>query len=1086
MVFKALKHTLQIVSAVLAGIALLVLVFAWKLSQGPISLPQLTPYVVEAVSTNTRGMSVKIKDTILSWEGWDRTLDIRILGTTVFTRDGRRLASIPEAALSLSGPAMVKGIVAPKSIELIRPEIHLLRKSDGAFAFEMGDGMSVRADRAFNLEQLIGRREDPNRPLSYIKEIAVDNAEFHYEDKATGATFVAPNTTLSLQRIGETIIFDTGLDVLLNGKSTKLDLNASYNLTTEILDAEAVSHALFVADIANLIPELDDLKALEFSLAGKVNLAMDKAGKVRSFFADLSASEGFLSVPEPALQKLELDALSIRLGYEDFNDRIRIEEFLLALKQGKTLRIPEPLAHDMPMESIRLTGDYEVSTDTLNLEQLSFDMGEGPTGSVTGEIEGIAKGPKRTINIVGELLKVNPSNLHRYWPEGLSVDAREWVVNQLSDGLVHRASINLSAESNEKGEINLNHVFGDMELDGITVDYLPPMPVVKNAKGWAKYDHQSFKITITSGEVDKIKVERAQVDITGLDEYDQRLTVNLVADGPLRDSLEFIDNKPLGFAKALGIEPKKTSGKVKTELDLTFLLLKDISWDGVEVTAKAKGKNISIDDVIFDEDLHKGEIDLVVDKKGMDVEGKIVLGSIPADLKWRENFDRNTMFKRRFLLDGMVNDQQRIKELRLDFPPFNNNIMTGPIHVDATITEKWDGIGLLETFADLQGAKIDIPVINWVKGPEGIGQAYAKVQFNRERVISVPYFSIAAKDLKASGSIGLDQTGSQLQIMRISRFEAGRTRITGGTVLFSPKIGWEVDVHGKSLDLADLLSEIRSKDRSQDEPSNEDTDTLGTFSGRFDKIWLDADHSLQTVAGAVSSDGKIWKEAHLTGVVDGGEAFLIDLSPEGTNRRLKMETKDAGALLRALDLFDDMQGGDLSIEGVLNDDIPRRPLVGSIRVTDYRITEVPALAKILSLVALTGVLDALEGDGIGFTSLVSPFKYDNGVIEFKDGRTNGISIGLTWEGNIYTHANVADMQGTVVPAYGLNALLGNVPILGQLFSAGEKGGGLFAWTYNVTGNLDDPDVGVNPVSALAPGIFRRIFQLKPEEKETPK
>jgi hypothetical protein len=198
-----------------------------------------------------------------------------------------------------------------------------------------------------------------------------------------------------------------------------------------------------------------------------------------------------------------------------------------------------------------------------------------------------------------------------------------------------------------------------------------------------------------------------------------------------------------------------------------------------------------------------------------------------------------------------------------------------------------------------------------------------------------------------------------------------------------------------------------------------------------------------------------------------------------------METKNAGALLHALDLFDDMQGGDLVINGVLNDQAPRRPLVGKITVNDYRIVKVPSLAKVLSLVGLTGVFDSLQGDGIGFLSLVSPFKYDNGILEFKDGRTNGISLGLTWEGKLYTHANVADMQGTVVPMYGLNSLLGNVPILGKLFSAEEKGGGLFSWTFDVSGNLDDPKVSVNPVSALAPGVFRKLFQSDLSKDEAP-
>ncbi|WP_135078673.1 AsmA-like C-terminal region-containing protein [Terasakiella sp. SH-1] len=1084
MVWKTLKHTLQIVSAVLAGIALLGLVFAWKLSQGPISLPQLTPYIVEAVSKNARGMSVRIDDTILSWEGWDRTLDVRIVGASVFTRDGRRIASVPQASLSLSGKALFEGTVAPRSIELIKPQIHLMRHGDGTFVFEMGDGITVRADKAFRLDELVGKQPDPTRPLSYLKKVIVNKAQLEYQDKKTGTTLRVPNTTFEVERIGETIVLASALEVFLSGKPTKIDLDASYNLTTEILDTQARIHALHLGDLSGLWPELAPLKPLQFSIEGQVSGAVDKEGNVRSFFSDLKATSGQLHLPAPVKQVLNIDTLSLRAGYEDFNAKVRIEEALLALSEGSMIKTPAPIEDFIPMEVMRFKGDYETDKDILHVESLDLDLGEGPTASVKGSIAGLFNGPVRKADLIGELLNVIPGKLNRYWPKGLNDDARDWVVENISDGMVQRAGIDISVSAHENGEVTVHHVHGDMEMDKVTVDYLNPLPKVRDARGWAKFDDKTFKITVTGGGIDKIRIKKAQIDILGLDEYDQRLNLDLVAEGPLRDTLFFIDKKPLGFAKALGIEPKKTSGKTVTNLKMSFLLLDDLGWDGVDVSATAQGTDIVIDDVLFEEDLSKGAIKLSVDKTGMDVEGKIVLGTIPADLKWRENFSRNTLFKRRFLLDGVVNDAQRVKELRLDFPPFNNEIMTGPIHVDATITENWQGIGILETFADLKGAEIHIPIIDWKKVPEGEGQAYAKVNFNSDRLIGVPYFSVASKDLKASGSIALDAKGEQIQTMRISRFQAGRTKVNKGTVLYSPVVGWEFDITGDSLDLMAALDN-RRKSESKEAPTNEDTGLPGTFSGRFDKVWLDEDHSLNTVAGAVSSDGKVWTKAHLTGVVGGGEAFTIDLSPDKQNRRLKMETKDAGALLRALDLFDDIQGGNLLIEGVFNDDAPRRPLVGSIRVQDYRITEVPALAKLLSLVALTGVLDSLQGDGIGFTSLTSPFKYDSGVVEFKDGRTNGISIGLTWEGKLYTHANVADIDGTIVPAYGLNALLGNVPLLGNLFTAGEKGGGLFAWTFDVTGDLDDPKVSVNPVSALAPGFLRRLFQLEKPQQDIP-
>jgi hypothetical protein len=72
--------------------------------------------------------------------------------------------------------------------------------------------------------------------------------------------------------------------------------------------------------------------------------------------------------------------------------------------------------------------------------------------------------------------------------------------------------------------------------------------------------------------------------------------------------------------------------------------------------------------------------------------------------------------------------------------------------------------------------------------------------------------------------------------------------------------------------------------------------------------------------------------------------------------------------------------------------------------------------------------------------------------------------------------HTADITGTVVPAYFFNQLLGDLPLIGKIFSP-EKGGGVFAARYSVRGKLSDPKVGVNPLSALTPGFLREGFGL---------
>jgi hypothetical protein len=59
---------------------------------------------------------------------------------------------------------------------------------------------------------------------------------------------------------------------------------------------------------------------------------------------------------------------------------------------------------------------------------------------------------------------------------------------------------------------------------------------------------------------------------------------------------------------------------------------------------------------------------------------------------------------------------------------------------------------------------------------------------------------------------------------------------------------------------------------------------------------------------------------------------------------------------------------------------------------------------------------------------------------------------------------------------GLNNALGGIPVLGQILS-GPRGEGIFGITFAVQGSMANPSVVVNPLSLVAPGIFREMFQM---------
>jgi hypothetical protein len=211
----------------------------------------------------------------------------------------------------------------------------------------------------------------------------------------------------------------------------------------------------------------------------------------------------------------------------------------------------------------------------------------------------------------------------------------------------------------------------------------------------------------------------------------------------------------------------------------------------------------------------------------------------------------------------------------------------------------------------------------------------------------------------------------------------------------------------------------------------------------------------------------------------GGEGHAVfRILPEGRNRRLTLTSDNAGALLRRLDSYSNMKNGRLELSGKIDDSRLSQPFSGSLEISNYNIVEAPILARMLTLASLTGIRDQMKGEkGIAFEKFSAPFSYENKLARIHDGRTFGSAVGITFEGVLDFERDVSELDGTLVPAYILNSIWGKIPILGELLTGEEKGGGMFAATFHTSGSIDDPEVSINPLAALTPGLLRNLFEI---------
>ena len=122
--------------------------------------------------------------------------------------------------------------------------------------------------------------------------------------------------------------------------------------------------------------------------------------------------------------------------------------------------------------------------------------------------------------------------------------------------------------------------------------------------------------------------------------------------------------------------------------------------------------------------------------------------------------------------------------------------------------------------------------------------------------------------------------------------------------------------------------------------------------------------------------------------------------------------------------------------------------------------------------------------GVSFSRLRAEFTRQNGQLTIREGVVKGPTIGGTIEGSIDYPASQVRMSGTFVPMYGLNNMFGQIPVFG-LFLGGGSNEGLFGVTYEVVGTPGQPVLRVNPISAIFPGVSRKILEFNTGKQNNP-
>ena len=276
--------------------------------------------------------------------------------------------------------------------------------------------------------------------------------------------------------------------------------------------------------------------------------------------------------------------------------------------------------------------------------------------------------------------------------------------------------------------------------------------------------------------------------------------------------------------------------------------------------------------------------------------------------------------------------------------------------------------------------------------------------------------------------------------------------------------------------LKSAISGSSSKDDSKSKLKSIDFDIdvkLGAVAGFNGEAMRSVDAKMSRRGGAVKAftlSGKVGRDTPVTADLRGGRG-------QGGREVVYLQTNDAGAFLRFADVTNKVFGGQMvvAMEPPMSEPTARE---GLINVRDFTVKGMDQLDRVAA-----GGPHGIQ-NGVSFTALRAEFTRQNGALTIRDGVVKGPLIGATIEGSIDYPANQVRMSGTFVPMYGLNNIFGQLPVIG-LFLGGGSNEGLIGVTYEVVGTPSAPVMRVNPISAMAPGVLRKIFEFNTGKQNAP-
>ncbi len=1030
--------------------------FVWRVSSSPLDIGFAKDYIQSSLQDKETGNYVLMESVVLYWPDLKGPLYLQMHGGQLMNKSGSTIISVDLAAVSFSRFGLLSGRILPKSIVLKKPTLRLLRNIEGGIEMDLGETSDDNlSDDQFEVTTHIfsylarpGRESAKRSLISYLEEFHIEGARLFIDDEIIRQSWSLPNfnmgfksTRLGMKGYADLDLPDVGID------SSHLNIDINYLWDQKNVEVSADLKNIDIKSIAEKIPEIGELANQNVILNAHIETILDEKFVPSDVILEVSSSGGGIFHPDLSDEFVPYEDLFINALYSYKSKSLLLKDTKVTLS-GVNVHA----GADLTIGDNKVNGPLEVWIDDLKQEQIA-----------------------------------------PLWPKSLRGDNSEkWIVKRLSGGDFQNVHLGLDVFAEKKlpqfssnedetaiqmgplhpvWSVDVKNLKAKFEFTGMSVDYRAPLDKVYAADGFGSFDldKDELNVDVKRAKIRDIPVSKAtflldQVTAKGKG----NVYLDIYLNGGIQDLMRYASNDPINLDDDIDMDFDQVKGNADLNIKLDFPAQKDVRIQDFNIGIDGTLTDVLLPDVIRTLDLSGGPLEFSVKDGLASLKGKAMLENRPMDFSWEEFLSSKGKPYKEKVTAKITADPNIRGILGIDL----NDFIEGSLPVDVSYISYTDGTSKADIKVDVTPALFFVEPFAFEKPIGTKAKAKLIAHFKNEEIQKITDLTASGDKFKLFKShIMFKKRGAETSLASgsVSKFILDDT---------NAKMDFVFDDNG-------AVNIVLNAEVIDAQPFMDTEEEKGAYEQPTMKISLAAKKML-TAPNEVIKDVKIFMDIDVKGRFNqmemdariGQGDFRVRFKPNKEGKRtFRMKTDDAGAFLKAFQVYSDLRGGTMVIYGEPMRGIFDRNLRGKAEISNFKVVNAPALTNLLSILSLGGIGEVLAGDGLNFEKLEADFNWlyrrGGSLLVLKDGRTSGNSLGLLFDGIFDNKKHEVDVSGTIVPMSALNKVIGAIPIIGDILTGGS--GGVFAATYSLKGKSDNPEISVNPLSILTPGILRRIL-----------